>query len=104
LINSFQSFVVIALELFGDKSVPALAGGFALGLEIRTGQAAGELLVKIVADKVNAMGLRDQPAPQIDFAVSRAENIGTLQQFPAWLRSGGIALLRGDVNEVTCEQ
>jgi hypothetical protein len=41
---------MIELELFGDKVVPSLAVCFAPGFKIRTGQAARELVIKIVGD------------------------------------------------------
>jgi hypothetical protein len=104
LIDSFQGFLMIELELFGDKVVPSLAVDLAPGFKIRTGQAARELVIKIVGDYIGTMGLWNQPALREPFSMSRAENIGALKELPARLLFYGTSLLSGDFFEVTFEQ
>jgi hypothetical protein len=94
LIDSFQGFDIVPLNLVGHKAVFTSKVLLPLEFEITTRKAAGQFLKEIILDYFVAVGAGDQPAIFTLPAMGRAKHLGALKKLPARVFFRSVLLIK----------
>jgi hypothetical protein len=85
LIQLFEGFDIVFLDLAREKIIPSLRMLITTRFEVRTLKTVGQFFKKIHFRIRAAMGSGNQPAISIFLSMGRAEHLGTGHVLPACL-------------------